>query len=540
MGVPGYVPAKHYRLKTGDNFAKIAKLNDLGYQRLIDANPNIKAEKVREGVVILIPARLPKGLTTAAVISRAMKGEMTLASNPVHGGKPAPAAKPKATSSAYYVRNGDNDWTIAPKFGISPKQLRQMNPTVNWEQLAIGQPIRVPLQKSAAPSTPAKKPAMTPAAAKKATGTYTVKSGDNDWIIAKRLGITPTQLRQMNPGVNWSTLAIGKTLKAPGKSARSATKAGNMMPVVRVTSKRVAINRTDVTVRSGPSTSSRKVTVIDRGQMGSVVDLKDGWYRLRFSTGLIGWVRGDMVKAVSAKEVVASKPKKASMSTASVKTPQRGSTTKKSSSPTRTYASKGAPSSLIGYAQTLMGVRYKWGSASVSRGGLDCSGFTTHVFAKHGIKLPRTSIEQSRYGQSVSKDGLKSGDLVFFKTRGGSRVSHVGIYMGGGKFIHSSSGGGKVQINSLSDSYYSRRYAGARRVSGGKNISVAKNDPKPTPKPKTPAKPRVNNEATEVAAVESTPVNKAATGATTESGATASKPEERPSRVQTGADVTGR
>jgi cell wall-associated NlpC family hydrolase len=548
MGVPGYVPAKHYRLKPGDNFAKVAKLNDLGYQRLIEANPTIKPDKVREGVVILIPARLPKGITTTAVFSRLKKGSegsMSFAgykkpapqnskpaAKPV---KPAPklVAKPKPTSSAYYVRNGDNDWTIAPKFGITPKQLRQMNPRVNWDALHVGQPLRVPLHKAKAP---APKPTMSHAAAKKSGGVYKVKAGDNDWIIAKRLGLTPTQLRKMNPGVKWDSLHIGQSLKAPGGMTMASNPASGKV----ITSKRVAVNRTDVTVRSAPNTSARKVTIIDRGNVASVLDRKDGWYKLRFSTGLIGWVRGDMLKPVSAREAVASKPQRGSMSTASVSRPQ---TRGHASAPRQTVAyGKGAPSSLIGYAQTLMGVRYKWGSASVSRGGLDCSGFTSSVFAKHGIKIPRTSIEQSRFGQAVGKDSLKSGDLVFFATRGGSRVSHVGIYMGGGRFIHASSGGGKVQINSLSDSYYSRRYAGARRVSGGKSVTLAKEDPKPTAKP--PAKvARTNEEGTKVATTETTPpVTQTTTTppATGVAEAEVKKPDERPSRVQPGADLTGR
>ena len=64
----------------------------------------------------------------------------------------------------------------------------------------------------------------------------------------------------------------------------------------------------------------------------------------------------------------------------------------------------------------------------------------------------------------MGKDNLKKGDLVFFKTTRSDRISHVGIYIGEGKFVHASSGGGKVRVNNLSDGYYSKRFAGAKRV----------------------------------------------------------------------------
>ena len=83
------------------------------------------------------------------------------------------------------------------------------------------------------------------------------------------------------------------------------------------------------------------------------------------------------------------------------------------------------------------------------------------------MTIPRTSISQSQYGLKVDRSSLQAGDLIFFKTTRANRVSHVGIYIGNGKFIHASSGGGKVQVNSLvSDSYYKTRYVGARRMPG--------------------------------------------------------------------------
>lgn len=95
--------------------------------------------------------------------------------------------------------------------------------------------------------------------------------------------------------------------------------------------------------------------------------------------------------------------------------------------------------------------------------GVDCSAYVQAVFkAVYGVKLPRTTGEQWRVGRPVSPGALRRGDLVFFNTSGRG-VSHVGIYLGRGKFTHASNSDG-VTINDLSDSYYHKRYLGARRV----------------------------------------------------------------------------
>jgi cell wall-associated NlpC family hydrolase len=123
-------------------------------------------------------------------------------------------------------------------------------------------------------------------------------------------------------------------------------------------------------------------------------------------------------------------------------------------------STKNIPKKIVKTAKTQIGVRYRWGGTS--RNGFDCSGFVQYVFRKHDIRLPRTSIEQSRVGKRISRSKLNLGDLIFFRTRG-NRVSHVGIYKGNNQFIHASSSGGKIRVNVLSG-YYAQRYVGARRV----------------------------------------------------------------------------
>ena len=114
-------------------------------------------------------------------------------------------------------------------------------------------------------------------------------------------------------------------------------------------------------------------------------------------------------------------------------------------------------------AMDFMGIRYKRGG-NTPENGLDCSGFVRLVFKDAvGENLPRTAAEISRVGENVDQKDLQPGDLVFYNTlkRG---FSHVGIYLGDNKFIHSPSAGGQVRVESMDLAYWKKRFNGARRI----------------------------------------------------------------------------
>lgn len=114
-------------------------------------------------------------------------------------------------------------------------------------------------------------------------------------------------------------------------------------------------------------------------------------------------------------------------------------------------------------ALNMIGVRYRWGGNSPDS-GLDCSGFVRYVFQDTlGMSLPRRAEEMSRVGEKVSMSNLKPGDLVFFNTMRRT-FSHVGIYIGDNKFVHSPSTGSTVRVDDLDSGYWEKRFTGARRL----------------------------------------------------------------------------
>nr|WP_224770958.1 C40 family peptidase [Pseudomonas sp. FEN] len=127
---------------------------------------------------------------------------------------------------------------------------------------------------------------------------------------------------------------------------------------------------------------------------------------------------------------------------------------------------KAAPApidNVVGRAHELIGTPYRWGGMSVS--GFDCSGLLVYLFQQEAdIKLPRTTVAMRRSNaKTIERKNLKPGDAVFFRRNGQNNVNHVGLYVGGGQFIHSPRSGKTVRIDSLSNSYWKKNYTLAKR-----------------------------------------------------------------------------
>ncbi len=206
-----------------------------------------------------------------------------------------------------------------------------------------------------------------------------------------------------------------------------------------------------VNVRSGPGTGYRSLTQANIGDTAYIIGLNEGWYKVIFGE-LIGYIRSDYVALTQI-------PYENRDSENSPLFFVGGKTTGIQPSP-QALASRTIADHILDTARQYLGVPYLWGGSTPS--GFDCSGFVQYVFAQHGISLPRTSAQQYGVGTAVSREDLQKGDLVFFNTSG-SGVSHLGIYIGDGQFIHASTSKG-VMISSLDNTYWAPRYLGARRV----------------------------------------------------------------------------
>ena len=120
---------------------------------------------------------------------------------------------------------------------------------------------------------------------------------------------------------------------------------------------------------------------------------------------------------------------------------------------------------ILEMAKSYIGTPYRYGG--MGEGGFDCSGFVCYLF-KHGLgkKIPRTASAQAEYFYKITKDELQKGDLLFFDTSNSGRITHVGLYLGGGKFIHASSGRRSrcVTISNLNSRFYRKAFRWGGRV----------------------------------------------------------------------------
>jgi cell wall-associated NlpC family hydrolase len=127
----------------------------------------------------------------------------------------------------------------------------------------------------------------------------------------------------------------------------------------------------------------------------------------------------------------------------------------------------GKASELVIQAMGLLGVPYKRGGTSEEK-GFDCSGFVRYMYEKSvGLVLPRRAEEQAKVTEEINRNELKPGDLVFFNTMKRT-FSHVGIYVGDGKFIHAPRPGKAVRVDDMREAYWQKRFNGARRVQADK------------------------------------------------------------------------
>ncbi len=127
---------------------------------------------------------------------------------------------------------------------------------------------------------------------------------------------------------------------------------------------------------------------------------------------------------------------------------------------TSSSADKNADQKVVNYAKQLIGTPYRYGGKT-PQSGFDCSGFVAHVYQKAGITLSGNATDMATQGKTISQSALRPGDLVFFNTSQ-RPISHVGIYVGDGQFIHAPSTGSAIRISNMRNTYFARHFVMAR------------------------------------------------------------------------------
>ena len=221
-------------------------------------------------------------------------------------------------------------------------------------------------------------------------------------------------------------------------------------------------NTNSVNVRSDAGTSHSSLTKGNKGEKAYILGIKNGWYRIIFN-GKIGYVRSDFLDLTET-------PYENKSSSKSPKFYRTGKSTGTEPSAEALGGNTGSEVSgsvtgnqIVSKAKQYLGVPYKWGGTDPS--GFDCSGFVYYVLRSLGINASRTMTTMYSQGTAVSKSELQPGDIVFFQNTYKSGMSHVGIYVGDGQFIHAPSSGKVVSYADLYSNYYIEHYYGACRFS---------------------------------------------------------------------------
>jgi cell wall-associated NlpC family hydrolase len=189
------------------------------------------------------------------------------------------------------------------------------------------------------------------------------------------------------------------------------------------------VNATKLNVRNGASTSNVVIHELFQGNRVKVIGILNGWCQIQLSDGRTGWVSKTYLPLdieSTSREVRVSK--------------------------------------VIATAKSLLGTPYVWGGDALADGGFDCSGLTQYTFKSVGYTLNRISVDQAKQGQYVARGSLQVGDLIFYSLANDGRISHVGIYIGDGKMIHSPKTGDVTKTTDITTDFWQTRFMAARRI----------------------------------------------------------------------------
>jgi cell wall-associated NlpC family hydrolase len=255
--------------------------------------------------------------------------------------------------------------------------------------------------------------------------------------------------------MEYSRSRAAKTTKpasrvSKGPSPRFSSRAGQSVNAKEKIVGRLGVTAHLTSIKAGRGSSKRTLAKAQTGTYLALNAIEGDWYGVLMADRSTGWIRKSDVKVLDYEVVAPKQSTTALYSNGSYST----------STGMQNTSMSGAAKSILQIAYGYIGVPYKWGGTSPD--GLDCSAFVQRCFGSIGLRLPRTAREQINYGMPVTPEQLRPADRLYFASRGGN-ISHTGIYVGNGYFIHSSSSRKGVAVSNLSEPMYQRMFAGARR-----------------------------------------------------------------------------
>jgi peptidoglycan endopeptidase LytE len=356
------------------------------------------------------------------------------------------------------ISKGENLSVIAKKYGVKVKDIADANPNAP-KVLKLNSTLLIPNKNKSTAKTKSKNEEIavndTPL---NTSGTHEVASKETLWGISKKYNVSVDDLKKANPSLETEGLKIGQQIIIPSNNVVSI----NEKPVEAVTE----VVSTDVELYREVKAKETKYGISkEYGITVAELERQNPSIKGKVPVGYLLKIRVPKEKADAIQAAKTLQEANVQADVSSVQIAGTAPEIKKDSTVVRTGDYSGLIDQIIASATENIGIRYR--SGGTTKAGFDCSGLMFCTFGNFDIKLPRSSIEQSRVGTKVASDEAQKGDLIFFRTNGRRHINHVGMVVenvdGEIKFVHSSTHGG-VMISSTKEPYYTRAFSQVNRV----------------------------------------------------------------------------